>query len=264
MAQERETAAAPREGLAAGEAARLPRAAVDCRFLLGRGYPRQATLTLVGNRYQLTGTARQLLHRGVFAPGVARQRRRKLVPLRQWAGARLAVDGHNVVITLECARRGLPLVAADDGFIRDVGALSRAYRPSDLTTQVVREVVGLLATAGVRQAEFWYDAPMSRSGELAALTRTLLETFALQGDAQAVAVPETRLLSPGTILVSSDTALIDACGQVADVAGELIRQWPRVEVISLQLAGKSLDREEKSDTFEILDNQTEPGLRPKM
>ena len=103
----------------------LPEAAADFRFLLARGYPRKNALDLVGNRYGLDHTARQLLHRGVFAPELAGARRAKLRRLRDLPGRPLALDGHNVLITLECAGRGLPLVAADDGFIRDVGEISR-------------------------------------------------------------------------------------------------------------------------------------------
>ena len=60
-----------------------------------------------------------------------RARRAKLRLLRDLPGQPLALDGHNVLITLECAARNLPLVAADDGFIRDVGEVSRAFKVSD-------------------------------------------------------------------------------------------------------------------------------------
>ena len=58
----------------------LLQAAADFRYLLNRGYPREASLTLVGNRYDLPREARQILHRGVFADEVAQARRAKLQP----------------------------------------------------------------------------------------------------------------------------------------------------------------------------------------
>ena len=115
----------------------LQEAAADFRFLLARGYPRKAALALVGNRYDLDEMARRLLHRGVFAPEVAAARRAKLRLLREVPGRPLALDGHNVLITLECAARHLPLVAADDGFIRDVGEISRAFTVSEATDRVL-------------------------------------------------------------------------------------------------------------------------------
>ena len=123
-------------------------AAQDFRYLLARGYPRQAALTLVGNRYQLTGAARQILHRGVFDPEVAAQRRLKLRPVGDLSGRPLALDGHNVVITLESALRGIPVTAADDGFIRDIGQISHTFRPSSLTEQALKLLGGYLAGTG--------------------------------------------------------------------------------------------------------------------
>jgi len=210
----------------------LPEAAADFRFLLSRGYPRAAALTLVGNRYNLDHTTRQLLHRGVFAPEIAAARRAKLRLLRELPGLPLALDGHNVLITLECARRGVPLVAADDGWLRDVGQVSRSFRPSAAT-----EVLALLAAYLARHTSgtlaVYYDAPLSFSGELAKLTGELWSTKGLKVTAQAVPVPERELAGfPGAI-ATSDTALIDAHDPVVDLAGEIIRQHGQGQIIGV-------------------------------
>ncbi len=214
--------------------AQLLPAAQDFRFLLGKGYPHQASLTLVGNRYDLSWAARQILLRGVFDPATAARRRLKLCPVRNLAGRPLALDGHNVVITLECALRGVPVTAADDGFIRDIGQISQKFRPSPLTEQALRCLSRYLVDHEVGPVTFWYDAPMSRSGELAATTRRILQDCELPGDAQAVPVPEKRLLEFAGVIGSSDTYLIDRSGLVADVAGEIIRQLPGVQIIGLR------------------------------
>ncbi|MGQ9921233.1 MAG: DUF5616 domain-containing protein [Desulfobacca sp.] len=156
-------------------------------------------------------------------------------------GQPLALDGHNVVITLESARRCLPLVAADDGFIRDIGRLSRAYRPSTLTTAVLQEIARYLARHAIGPLTIYYDAPMSRSGELAALTCSIIAAFGLAGSAQAVPVPEPLLLASDGVIASSDTDLIDKCSQVIDIAGEIIRQDDRCQLITLDFVGKDLD-----------------------
>ena len=201
-------------------------AATDFRFLLARGYPRRAALNLVGNRYALDEIARRLLHRGVFAPGVAAARRAKLRLLREVPGRPLALDGHNVLITLECAHRGLPLVAADDGFIRDVGEISRAFTVSDATDLVLTLMADYLAAQAAGALEVFYDAPLSLSGELARRTREIFASRGLEARAAAVPVPERRLSGfPGAI-ATSDTALIDAHETVVDLAGEIIRRHP--------------------------------------
>jgi hypothetical protein len=206
-------------------------AAADFRFLLARGYPRQVALGLVGNRYKLAHTARQLLHRGVFAPEVAAARHAKLLRLSDLPGHPLALDGHNVLITLECAARGLPLVAADDGFIRDVGEISRAFRPSPATDRVLTLLADYLAGSAAGPLEVLYDAPLSRSGELAGRTREIFAARGLLIQARAVPVPEQVLAAFAGPIATSDTALIDAHDPVVDLAGEIIRQESIGQVI---------------------------------
>jgi hypothetical protein len=209
----------------------LPAAAADFRFLLARGYPRKAALGLVGNRYGLDETGRRLLHRGVFAPEVAAARRAKLRLLRELPGLPLGLDGHNVLITLECALRKLPLVAADDGFIRDVGEISRAFRPSEATDRVLARVADYLAGQAAGPVEVFYDAPLSLSGELAGRTREIFASRGLAVQAEAVPVPERQLSGFAGAIATSDTALIDAHANVVDLAGEIIRRHPAWRLI---------------------------------
>jgi hypothetical protein len=201
----------------------LLQAAADFRYLLNRGYPRQASLTLVGNRYALSRTARQLLHRGVFAASLAQARRAKLRPLAALAGQSLAVDGHNVLITLESALLGRVLVIADDGFLRDVAQLSGNYRQSPATRQALTLLAAYVSRHRPGPVTILYDAPMKRSGELAGKTREIFAAQGLAAESRAVPVPERELLaSPGAV-ATSDTHLIDAGEVVVDLAGEIIR-----------------------------------------
>jgi hypothetical protein len=211
----------------------LQDAAHDFRFLLARGYPRQSALALVGNRYSLDETGRRLLHRGVFAPEVAAAHRAKLRRLSDLPGHPLALDGHNVLITLECALRKLPLVAADDGWVRDVGEVSRAFRVSAATDRVLALLAGYLADQAAGPVEVFYDAPLSRSGDLARRTREIFASRGVTVQAAAVPVPERELAAfPGAI-ATSDTALIDAHQTLVDLAGEIIRRqggWPFIDL----------------------------------
>ena len=127
----------------------------------------------MGNRYALPREARQILHRGVFADDVASARRAKLQPLSQLAGQPLALDGHNVLITLESALTGRVLVAADDGFIRDVAQLSGAYRDSPATRRALALLADYVSRSRPGLLTVLYDAPMQRSGELARETREI-------------------------------------------------------------------------------------------
>ncbi len=211
----------------------LREAAADLRHLLGRGYPRQRCLALVGDRYALTAAQRHLLRRGVLAPQVAEARRRRLLPLAALEGRAVALDGHNQLITLETALLGGVLVLADDGVVRDIAGRGRGYAPGAPTEAAAGLLLKYLAPAA--RVDIYLDAPLSRSGELAARLRQLLAKAGLAGDAQAVAVPERLLLAHAGPVASSDGAVLDSVAQPLDLAGNIIREMqpPRsLEILS--------------------------------
>lgn len=204
-------------------AAPVRRAAAELRYLLARGYPLEVTLSLVGNRHGLARRERDLLRRGVAAPQVAERRRAKLRAPTGLAGARLAIDGHNQLITLESALKGRPLVAADDGLVRDVERAARAFRPGRLTEQALGLLLELLGSARPESTLFLFDAPVSGSGCLAALVRRRLQEAGLVGEARAAAYPEAEMEGFSGVVATSDGPLIDACQAATDLSGAIIR-----------------------------------------
>ena len=124
-------------------------------------------------------------------------------------------------------------MAADDGWIRDVGEVSRAFRPSPATDRVLTLLADYLAGQGAGPVAVFYDAPLSRSGELARRTREIFASRGIAVQAAAVPVPERELaVFPGAI-ATSDTALIDAHETLVDLAGEIIRRQPEWPLIDL-------------------------------
>jgi hypothetical protein len=200
----------------------LRKAAEDFRYLLNRGYPRKVTLELVGNRYGLTSDERHLLHRGVFSSTDSQARRRKRISIKEIRNKDLAIDGHNVLITIEAGISGRPLVLADDGYIRDISGLSRSFRKSKKTEEAIQFILGALKEWKPRQTLFLLDAPISMSGRLAEEIRERLRQENLSGDAVAMKVPEKILIGFPGIIATSDTAVIDRCDQVLDLAGYII------------------------------------------
>ena len=212
----------------------LWKAATDFRFLLNQGYPRDASLTLVGNRYNLDSDHRHLLRRGVFSSSVVEQRKNKKVSLEEIRGMTVAIDGYNCLITLESALKAKAILLADDAFIRDISGVSGTYRESPETTQALDLIVDLLIAAASAEVLFLLDAPISASGKLAARIRGLMAERGLPGDAQAVKVPERVMARYEGIIVTSDTALIDQNEQVFDLAGHLITQHLRIPFIDMK------------------------------
>ncbi len=201
----------------------LQKAAEDFRYLLNRGYPRKATLEIVGNRYGLTFDERHLLHRGVFSDLDSESRRRKIISSKTIQGKDLAIDGHNVMITVEAGLSGRPLILADDGFVRDISGLSGSFRKTARTEKALQVIVTFLKKWRPRHVLFLFDAPLSKSGILAQELRVLLEKEGLPGDALAIKVPEKTLIGFEGVIATSDTAIIDRSEKVIDLAGNIIR-----------------------------------------
>jgi hypothetical protein len=114
-----------------------------------------------------------------------------------------------------------------------VGEISRAFRVSEATDRVLAQVADYLADQAAGPVEVFYDAPLSRSGELARRTREIFASRGISAQAAAVPVPERELtVFPGAI-ATSDTALIDTHGTLVDLAGEIIRRHPAWRLIYL-------------------------------
>jgi len=201
----------------------LQKAAVDFRHLLNREYPRKASLEIVGNRHGLTFDERHLLHRGVFSDADSEARRKKIIPIKTIKNTDLAIDGHNVLITVEAGLSGRPLILADDGFIRDISGLSGSFKKTAVTEKTLQEILTFLKKWKPHHVLFLFDAPISKSGILAQELRVLLKKEGLPGDAQAVQVPEKTLIGFQGVIATSDTAIIDRSEKVIDLAGDIIR-----------------------------------------
>ena len=206
------------------KAQQLHEAAIDFRYLLNRVYPRKVSLELVGNHYQLTSDQRHLLHRGVFSEDDARKRLKKKVSLQKISGQELAIDGYNVVITIEAALSGRPLIFGDDGFLRDISGLSGNFRRTRRTEESLQLIFAFLKERKPRRTMFLFDSPISNSGTLAQEVRRYLLEMNIPGDAEAVRVPEDILIGFPGIVATSDTAIIDQSSKIVDLAGFLIRQ----------------------------------------
>ena len=216
----------------------LKLAASDFLYLMDRGYPRSASLQLVGNRYNLNALHREVLHRGIFAREEAKQRRKRLVGPEKLVDRKLLVDGHNVIITTESMFAGRPLIAANDGLIRDVAGISHRYRISSLTHEAIDHIFRLLHNHPPRETLLFLDAPIRQSGELAAILRSGLKSWNLTGDAQALKVPEKCLIGAQGIVASSDSAVLDGVKEAFDLAAAVIKSLPeRVNLIDFTSLG---------------------------
>ncbi len=195
----------------------LKNAAYDFYFLLSRKYPRNASLELVGNRYNLEKGEREILNRAIYGQDVALKRRGKQFKTALWSDKVITIDGHNVHITLESIISGRTVVLANDGPIRDTAGLSGAFKHTELTLYVVEVVKKFFEKYTPAGLVILFDAPVSKSGELARLYRTALTGLSVPLKCAAVPVPEKLFDYNSTLIASSDSAVMDLSRNWLDI-----------------------------------------------
>ncbi len=197
-------------------------ASCDFRFLLERGYPRDSALKFVGDHYQLHIQERDILLRGVFSKKISLKRQKKCLSPIELKDTHLAIDGYNILITLESALKGRLLILADDGFIRDISRVFRSFRPTKLTKDTCWLIFRFLKEVSIKKVSFYLDKPFSKSGELALKINRWLKEYELTGQAFTVFSPEAILKTHHGPVATADSIVLDKAKSLFDLAGYLI------------------------------------------
>ncbi len=185
-------------------------AAKDYRMLLDKGYPVDATLKLVGDRFRLTHNARMLLYRGILPTDLSRSNHAKLVRAL-WEEAELAVDGYNVLFTLTNYLHGHPMFIATDGFLRDVGGAHGRIADHRGFERMADIMVRILAEFAPRHITFFLDAPVSSSGRQAAWLRDAFVREGLDAEVRLENGVDHFLAHwEGELIATADSAIIAA------------------------------------------------------
>lgn len=208
----------------------LNKAFKDFRYLLNKGYPREKSLDLVGNRYNLNADYRHILRRAIYSVYDAKVRKNKLLSAKDIVNKTIGIDGYNVIITIETALKSEIIIQASDGLIRDIAGVSAKYRITSLTYEVINLITELFKKYSPLRADFYLDSPISKSGELSKIINDKLKKEHIRGKAEAVKVPEVYLANY-KIISSSDSALIDKVPKVFDIAKFIITKNLKSPVI---------------------------------
>lgn len=171
----------------------------ELSWLLERGYAGKAALALVGDRHALAERQRMAVYRSACAPSVAAARAAREVALE----SPIAVDGFNLLITVEAALSGGVLLWGADGCIRDLASMHGSYRSVEETDRAL-EVIGQTLP---RSAVWYLDQPVSNSGRLAARLRAAGWTVEL------VPNPDRVLADGQAVALSTDRYVLDRCAR---------------------------------------------------
>jgi hypothetical protein len=193
----------------------------DYSWLLGRGYARQAGLTLVGDRFQWT--VRQRVALGRCACSDAARSRREVKEVRDFSS--IQIDGLNALTTVEAALAGGVVLRGRDGCFRDMASFHGNYRMVEEAPRAA-ELVGL-HLAG-RPALWLLDKPVSNTGRLAHLLRELALERGWPWTVELVADPDAVLKVSAEVVATSDSAILDGCTRWYNLARRVVEELPGV------------------------------------
>ena len=213
----------------------IQQAVADYSLLLSKGYAEKSSLKLVGDRFTLTERQRLAVMRSACSDEQRASRKSRQLEINQIAGQAVAIDGYNVLITIEAAISGGLIFRGRDGCCRDLASIHGTYRRVSETQPAIELIGGFLQQIGVARALWLLDSPVSNSGRLKTLIREMAEKNEWDWQIELVTSPDAVLIKGEKIVASSDSVVLDKCVKWVDLAGEIIKnRIPAAKIIDLE------------------------------
>ena len=213
----------------------LQRAAADYGVLLDMGYPKDASLKLVGDRFNLQQRQRMAIARSSCRTAEAKGRKRKEIALES-VGKSLEIDGFNLLITIESALSGGVIIIGKDGAYRDIASQHGTFRNVEETGPALELIGKHLSDSG--KIHWLLDRPVSNSAKLKQLMLEIAESHGWNWQVDLVQNPDADLKRSSEIVVSADSVILDHCHAWVNLAREIIqRSIPRARIIDLGADG---------------------------
>ncbi|MCX7027825.1 MAG: DUF434 domain-containing protein [Spirochaetes bacterium] len=168
------------------------KAARDYRLLLDRGYPVNACLKLVGDRYRLDTIERMTLFRGILPSEQSAKVKARILADPAGANqvgeaARVALDGYNIFFTITNYLRGHSLFVSTDGLLRDSGGAHGRVADEGQFLRAISLTTGELAEKVRASVTIYLDAPIPFSSRHAEACREKLSAARI--DNEVILVP---------------------------------------------------------------------------
>ncbi len=212
----------------------LRSAVADYSLLLTKGYAEKGALKLVGDKFSLTQRQRLAIMRSACSDEQFASRNRRCIVPENLAGRAIAIDGYNVLITVEAAMSGGVIFKGRDGCFRDLASVHGTYRKVTETIPAVELIGQFLQEVGAGRALWLLDSPVSNSGRLKTLIGELSRKNNWNWEIELLLSPDAELKKTDLIVASSDSVVLDGCKVWANLATEIIKnKLPSAKVIDL-------------------------------
>ena len=210
------------ELFAADQLPKLRQAVVDLCWLLSRGYNLASSLKLVGDRYELRERQRLAVSRCACSDQDRQRRKTHCIPVSQIRGEPVAIDGFNLIITVEAALSGGPILIGVDDCIRDLSSVHGSYRSVEETDRATMMIGGALQELAPSHVLWLLDRPVSISGRLAAKLTDLAARNHWPWEAEVVFNPDAALIASSSIAITSDSSILNQVKQWTDLKSHLL------------------------------------------
>jgi len=131
---------------------KLRMALADFSLLLTKGYAEKSALKLVGDRFSLTERQRLAIMRSACSDQQLASRNQRCIALGNLAGQSIAIDGYNILITVEAAMSGGVIFKGRDGCFRDLASIHGTYRKVTETIPAVQLIGNFLVEIDASKA----------------------------------------------------------------------------------------------------------------
>ncbi|MCP4261950.1 MAG: DUF434 domain-containing protein [Planctomycetes bacterium] len=197
---------------AESEISNLISAVADFSLLLTKSYAQKSALKLVGDRFSLTERQRIAVMRCACSDEQLASRSQSRIVLENLRNKPIAIDGYNVLITIEAAMSDGIILKGRDGCFRDLASVHGTYRKVIETIPAVELIGQFLRETGAGKALWLLDKPVSNSGRLKTLIGELARKNNWNWGVELLLSPDAELKKTDLIVASSDSVVLDGCG----------------------------------------------------
>jgi len=175
-------------------------------------------------------------------------RRQRCVEIADLTRQSLAIDGYNLLITVEAAMSGAFLFQGRDGCLRDLAGIHGTYRKVDETVPALTLIGAFLEKLDLTQSLWLLDSPVSNSGRLKTLIAQLARENDWNWDIRLSLNPDAELKETYLIVATSDSIVLDDCASWTNLAAEIIiASIPDAQLVVLGDTGSQPDSVQKQN-----------------
>ena len=225
---------ADRELFGPAQLAKLRVAVSELGWLLSRGYNMTSSLKLVGDRHGLRERQRLAVSRGACSEADRQRRMEHRVPVEALRNQPVIVDGFDLIITIEAALSGGPLLIGVDDCIRDLSSVHGSYRSVEETDRAISLIGAAFQNFSPASVLWLLDRPVSNSGRLATKITDLASRNAWPWEVEVVFNPDSAIIASSAIGITSDSSILNRVSRWSNLKSHLLTQISNTWLLDLR------------------------------